>query len=209
MRHFLLLVRRALGISHRRWLRIAHLGLDLVRLFGWRFKPPILDPLRKAAEAKLSGTRGSGDGAAAPQRNNGRGGGWPQWGFVAAWPRYVQTFRRSVRPPLHVGIDQPRISNNETYFRTTKLNHRLRPRLSGNDMFVAPTSCSIPKTNGIVLNARTRPTNWDRGPDGLGSDSRWCQLESVIELRLGSNALVVRTRVHVLRDCPSHFRGHV
>ena len=51
--------------------------------------------------------------------NRGRGDGWSYCGVVPAWLGSVPTFRRPVRPTADVGIDQPRVSNNETSFPTT------------------------------------------------------------------------------------------
>ena len=67
----------------------------------------------------------------------GREKGWPDCGFVAAWLWSVPAFRRSVWLPADVGIDEQRVSKNETYFPTSNLNSRVRPRSIETDMFVA------------------------------------------------------------------------
>ena len=137
MRHVLLLVRCALGISHRRWLRIAHLGLDLVRLFGWLFKPSILDPLRQVAEAKLSGTRGSGDGADAPQRNN-EGGLGHNGGL---WRRGQVMFRPfgALSGPLCMLGSTSRVS------QTTRRTSEQRNSITACGRACLGTTCSLPR----------------------------------------------------------------
>ena len=75
----------------------------------------MLDPLRQAAAAKFSGTRGSGCGVARGCRRRGAAGRAGQNGGL--WRRGSGVFRpfgALSATPLNAGIDQPRVVNKET-----------------------------------------------------------------------------------------------
>ena len=123
-------------------------ALTLVRLFGCRLKPPMFDPMRQAALPKLRATRGPrcGEAPGVANRATGRAG-----------------------PPANAGIDRPRVSNDETQFRTTRLNSSLRAHPTGIDRCVALGK--LPpgrKITGTVLSARIRTKDGYRVPTVLG-----------------------------------------
>ena len=96
---------------------------------------------------------------------NSRVEGWPDWGFVAAWLWSVPAFRRFDCLPANVGVDEPRVSKNETYFPISNPNSRARRRPIGTDMFYALCDLPLVAKPTAQLRASVQGQTWHRDPD--------------------------------------------